>query len=486
MTFFKKNKNDFFNIKNKQHKNKNQNTSAIHIVQKFMKKFSIIVGILFLPIILFFVLIIATIIAVWHWLNPIEFNGVMTNFLATQGQHYNLLGGFINSVVQAVCAVFYLILIKPILWLLKIIQDIIYFLGGGSFTNALFFNNKDWHGVPNLFIALLGLSFAVLAVILAVKLIEIKISNWNKASQIGTAAKNLLLLTPLMLAIPIAFYVFNTVINLFTQELINNGTVNSNDLGLFIFNSSFDNGFHNFDYVPDSWGFADNGNFNYLICLVTEAFMMYILLLVSIQLFVICAELLIFLIIGCLLATTIVQDEGRKFRNWKDLVVARFLSFSFIFLVYNIFLSSIPVISKTSTLMPNDLARPIFSVIGIISFGIVVTKSSTLLSSVLGTKASLFDSINGLRETQTATAGIMGATTLASNFIKMPLKTASHTVGTAGAINTLGKEVGYGLVAKEIIKRPITHHSINAFDTAHKNVNNWIGTKDYSSKKGRG
>lgn len=38
MKFFKKNKNDFFNIKNKQHKNKKQNKSTVHIVQKFMKK----------------------------------------------------------------------------------------------------------------------------------------------------------------------------------------------------------------------------------------------------------------------------------------------------------------------------------------------------------------------------------------------------------------------------------------------------------------
>lgn len=51
--------------------------------------------------------------------------------------------------------------------------------------------------------------------------------------------------------------------------------------------------------------------------------------------------------------------------------------------------------------------------------------------------------------------------------------------------NTLGKEAGYSLVAKEIIKRPITHHSNNAFDVTHKNVNNWISTKDYSNKKGR-
>ncbi|WP_342276463.1 hypothetical protein [Spiroplasma endosymbiont of Nebria brevicollis] len=34
--------------------------------------------------------------------------------------------------------------------------------------------------------------------------------------------------------------------------------------------------YHSFDYVPDSWGFTDSSHFNYLICLVTEVFMMYI------------------------------------------------------------------------------------------------------------------------------------------------------------------------------------------------------------------
>lgn len=104
------------------------------------------------------------------------------------------------------------------------------------------------------------------------------------------------------------------MVNTITQTIINNGYLSTKDIG-FLFNSSFDNGMHNFTYVPVSLTFNDSGHFNYLICLFSETFMIYILLLINLFLFWRTFELFVLYVISPVVVVSCVSDEGRRFNN---------------------------------------------------------------------------------------------------------------------------------------------------------------------------
>lgn len=121
-------------------------------------------------------------------------------------------------------------------------------MSGGDLANKLLFNNTEF-GVPPLFIAVVILAGFLLVIFIAIRAVEIMIVD-EKANKLKSTLKNFILLIIAIPAIPIVFYTLNMIVNLVTQAIITASGIDYHDIGLFIFNSCFDNGIHNYSYVP--------------------------------------------------------------------------------------------------------------------------------------------------------------------------------------------------------------------------------------------
>lgn len=157
-------------------------------------------------------------------------------------------------------------------------------MSGGNLANRLLFENNTASGVPMLFIVILSIAGIILVLLLAVRMIEIMLAD-EKHSKLRITLRNMILLFVAIPTIPVIFYTLNIIVNLLTQAIMQASNLQLQNIGLFIFNSSFDNAMHNFTYVPASWTFKDSGHFNYLLCLFSEGFMIYIFLLIAMFLF---------------------------------------------------------------------------------------------------------------------------------------------------------------------------------------------------------
>ncbi|WDA54970.1 MAG: hypothetical protein PPFGHCPK_01451 (plasmid) [Spiroplasma endosymbiont of Drosophila atripex] len=488
--FFKKQKEKnksplLFNFRSKKSQKHKDNSSQelVWIIQKIIQKIGIIFAISFLPIFFLLVIILAVIIAVWHFFHPDVYMGVLNPILNDVVLQTNLTANdFVKSVIEAMSAILYVVFIQPILWLLNQFQVIVDFIGGGTLNNKILFNNSDWHGVPILFFTVLGISLAILLVLLSVRFIEIKLTDKNMSQKINSTFRSLLLIIPVIVGIPIAFYLLNSLINSITTIIIKSGGTDVKNIGLFIFNSSFTNGLHHFKEVPDSWGFSDSANFGYFQCLCAEGFMVYILLQISAFLFVRVAEQVLLLIIGTLFAIWMVQDEGRKFRNWKDLTMNRFISFSMVFVAYTIFLNSISALSEISNIVPSESAKPIFTLIGTFGFGITVIKAPQLLGTIFGGNIGLADGIGNLMGLKASTGAFVSGTKLLGKGIslgtKAPFKAYSGVAKTTGIIRGI---TSTGV--KETITSNLVKEHKSAFENSSKNINKWLnGDKDKGGK----
>lgn len=97
-----------------------------------------------------------------------------------------------------------------------------------------------------------------------------------------------------------------------------------------------------------------------------------------------------------------------------------------VFLAYSLFLWSILVFVEIGKAIPDPTTRPIFTLLVIFAFGIVVVKSPQLLSSLLGGNKSLGDEIGNI----------------------MGLKVASNSFMTGGALTVGGVCASYSLSKK--------------------------------------
>ncbi|UNF62724.1 Mbov_0396 family ICE element transmembrane protein [Spiroplasma poulsonii] len=363
----------------------------IAIVNNMIKKMAIFLIISFLPLMLIAVIIVVIIAVIMTIFIPDTINHFTSTHSSELFIQYSQTasdsGGdapswLLGKILEAVFAILYIIFIKPILWLLNKFQDIIYFMSGGNLANHLLFENNTASGVPMLFIVMLSIAVIILVLLLAVRAIEIMLAD-EKHSKLKITLRNMILLFVAIPTIPVIFYTLNIIVNLLTQAIMQASNLQLQNIGLFIFNSSFDNGMHDFDYVPASWTFKDSGHFNYLLCLFSEGFMIYIFLLIALFLFWRTAELLILYVLSPVVIVSAIQDEGRRFKNWKELTLARFISFNMVFLAYSLFLWSMSVFAEIGKAIPDPTTRPIFTLLGIFAFGIVVVKSPQLLSSLL-------------------------------------------------------------------------------------------------------
>lgn len=122
----KKKQNDWFNfnLKSKKSKQINSGVSSISItVNKIIKKIALIIGISFLPTMLFLLTLFTIIFTVWKFFNHDSFNAdVVNNLMSTAAVEtaptLTSGDGFMASVLNAVSAILYLFFIRPILWLL--------------------------------------------------------------------------------------------------------------------------------------------------------------------------------------------------------------------------------------------------------------------------------------------------------------------------------------------------------------------------------
>jgi hypothetical protein len=463
--------------------------NIITIVNNIIKKMAMFLFITFLPLMLIAVIIVVIIAAMMAIFAPDTINKFTTihasELLIKSSQLASDSGGdapswLLSSIMNAVFAILYLIFIKPLLWLLNKFQDIIYFMSGGNLANRLLFeNNNNPNSVPMLFIVVLSIAGIILTLLLAGRMIEIMLAD-EKHIKLKATLRNIILLFIAIPAIPIIFFTLNIVVNLLTQAIMQASNFNMQNIGLFIFNSSFDNGMHNFDYVPASWTFTDSGHFNYLMCLFSEGFMIYIFLLIVLFLFWRTAELLILYVLSPIVIVSAIQDEGRRFRNWKELTVARFLSFNMVFLAYSCFLWSITVFAEIGNAISDKTTRPIFTLLGIFAFGIVVVKSPQLLASIMGGNTSLSEGVGNIMGLKVVTSAFISGGTLVTSGVRTSYSLSKKTAsgfGVARAIHLGSKEHGFKNIAKAKIKNTFTSDFLKGHIKASEKINQWFNDK---------
>lgn len=122
------------------------------------------------------------------------------------------------------------------------------------------------------------------------------------------------------------------------------------------------------------------------------------------------------------------------------------------------------VFAEIGKAIPDPTTRPIFTLLGIFAFGIVVVKSPQLLSSLLGGNTSLGDGIGNIMGLKVATNAFMtgGALTVSGVRASYSLsKKTARGLGTMRAFHQGAKEHGFKNVAKAQFK--------NAFTDGYKN-----------------
>lgn len=208
--------------------------------------------------------------------------------------------------------------------------------------------------------------------------------------------------------------------------------------------------------------------------------MIYIFLLIALFLFWRTAELLILYVISPVVIVSAIQDEGRRFKNWKELTVARFISFNMVFLSYSLFLWSMSVFAEIGNAIPDPTSRPIFILLGIFAFGIVVVKSPQLLSSLMGGNTFLGDGIGnimGLKVASNAfmTGGVLTVSGVCASY-NLSKKTA-RGVGAVGAYQAGAKEHGFKNLAKAQFKNAFTSDYKNQHSKTSEKINQWFTDK---------
>ncbi|WP_375315665.1 Mbov_0396 family ICE element transmembrane protein [Spiroplasma endosymbiont of Tipula paludosa] len=398
----------------------------------YFKKIFTIMAIVMIPLLIIACIVIAILLAIlWFLPNTGTSNNIQTFFSntlnvetmqATGGS--NIMGNIIGWAIDSFCAILYLVFITPVVWLLGGMQDVVYFIGGGALSERLF----SMDNIGTIYWLLFGIAMAMFIVIIGTKAI-----SWmynNRRHEMKQAITNMLIIIIAIPLIPTLFIMANTIMTMVVKLFLQNALVDTNNIALAIFNSSFMNGVHNLDYIPVSWTFSDSGNFSYIICLISEGFMVYIMFTVCMFLFWRVIELFILLCYSPVVVVMSVADQGQQFRNWKDMVLGRFISYAFMFITYNIFIMGIAVLGQVATFMPNALSQPIFILLGIFAFGFAVAKSPQIITSLIGGNTAMSDSVGNLMSFGMAT-----------NLAKIGGKFAWKS-GKFAARNAVGKPIG--------------------------------------------
>lgn len=419
-----------------------QITTDSQAFKKIFKRLGLIFLMAFGSFFLLFAITTIIVLSIIHQFDPTQYGQIMVNLKVVNST--TQLGSFVDDAVKAMEAVLYVIFIKPILWILNQTSQVVNFLGSGIVSQKVLFGTKNtfWN-VPLEFWVVLIVAIAIIVILLTIKLIIVMCSHYEKqGAMFRSTITNTLGAIVLMLLIPVIFISINFIVVTITEFIISNSGPKQVNLGLWIFNASFDNGFQNFTSVPDTFNFADSEHFNYIICLFAEGFMVYILFLISINLFTRVFELLLLYCVSPLVVGSIVSDTTGNYktmRNWSNVVLQRFILFFFIFAAYNIFLNSISLFAEISKLIPVKTTRPIFVLIGILGAGVVVIKAPNILNSIIGGEASILDSLSHITGIGTASRGFIVGGGLMTSGISKLITTTETTVSLAkGAVGTIG------------------------------------------------
>ena len=398
-----------FNLKNKR---KFKVTNASETLKKVFKKLLMIILLAVVPVFFVILLIVAVILAIWHDIfgaQAVSSMAINHYFHFATNNASNSYGGLMDDVVKAMEKILYLIFIKPILWVLNQVTSVIFFIGSGSVNKQIFKGGVSLANLPKMYLIALAVAIGLIGVLLGVKLIMVMGERFDqKGVTVRRAFQNMIFVVASVLLMPVVFFLINNLTDIITGY-INQSMNNKNNLGLFIFNSSFDNGKQNFTSVPDSWSFHDSSHFNYIVCLFAECFMIYVMILVALNLFIRIFELfMLFCISPIVLVSTVADVDGnlKHFKNWSEITIQKFILFSFIFLAFNIFLTSLNIFTSIATAIPSEPTRPVFVLLGIFGASIVVIKAPQILNSIVGGQASLMDSLSHLSGLKTATSAL--------------------------------------------------------------------------------
>ncbi len=339
-------------------------------------------------------------------------------------QHSNKIdssGSIEQAIVHAFDDLLLNIFIRPLSWLLDQLIKVIYFIGSGNLSQKLMFDNANsrW-GLPPIFWISIWISLSLIVIFLGYKLIYIMIASYSKQSfLLKTTLRNVICLLLFAPLIPTVFFLANQIIAIIISYLTKGETIN---LGLLIFKSSFQNGINiNILSIPNNWNFNDNNNFSYLICIVADFILAYVLVMTVMSLLIRIFELLWLFVTTFFVMMTIIGDTDnsyRYFKNHNNLVIQRWLIFVGMFIAIDLFLNLIPAINHIAQSLKSPVARPVFILLGIFSAAMLILQVPTLISASIGSISSLTDNMGHARNMKKFSSFAWSSVKMGKNLFK--------------------------------------------------------------------
>lgn len=432
----------------------NKNLFFLETTSNIAKSFKLFIRLFLLfimPILSLLLILFVVIIAVWQWFNP----NFTNNLLITIPQN-NMVGGFVEYVLQAICSVLYMIFIKPILLLLNGFQTIMIFLTNGALINKLLFGGKKILELPIAFFLTLSIAIGLLFIFISIKIVDIiAASGDKKIHKIKRSSHNLFISIIGVILIPIIFYLVNTLVTSILNLIIVNIMGTTQNIGLVIFNSCFNDGIHNVTEVPTDWKTFENINqFDFILCLVAETCICYMSFMMVILVVETSLIISFLFIVSPFVIFWSITDEGKRFFSWKEITIARFVSLFVIYLIYCLFITSVTIISELSTMLPKDIGilKCILNLVFMFTAFGAVLQSPKLVDSIMG-GTTMADGMARILGVHNTTKNVLGTALIGSK--KGRERREKKQGENATMLNTAGGVVGAGRGIGNYFKRSI-------------------------------
>lgn len=319
-------------------------------------------------------------------------------------QNYQIIDDLLTQVMKIIFAVAYQFIITPIIYVLSGMQQIILVLSGGELVQKLLFQDNEYSPVK-FYLVMLGIALILAILILIIKSITTMFKSKNTTGEIRGMLRRTLFAFSIIVFVPFFFFLTNTLITLITNMITTSMNLKNQDIGVMLFNCSFTDGIHNWEYVPKTMFFSGWSKFQPLICILAMATVTYVLFISTLYLFWRAGEIFLYYVLSPLVIFSAIEN-AQRLNNLKNLIFSRFFGITMVFISYSMFISAQGILLQVSNLLPNNLFAGVFMICGTIAFGLLIPKSPAIVNSILGNSFAVNDGIQSLFALKTVSTGI--------------------------------------------------------------------------------
>lgn len=359
----------------------------------------------------------------------------------------NLSSWPFSSILGAIEAFFFKVLIQ---WPLEIVDQfslVIKYLSGASIIDIVFKNNNsNLFGVSNIFLMFIIISIVIMGLLVMTNVL----SSWfskseNSSSKLSRAFTGIIKGTLFMIGVPMFFMIFNIITSGITSMVFSN-LENNGSLADIIFRMGYTiDATHTQEWINSQhyWQVPDfpDGGYALLLSAFGSIFLLIVFLLLGISLVSRIMELFLLYLISPYFGASVVHDGGHRLMVWRDLVLAKFCSSTISVLAFVIFSEVMPKVSilDIGSWAANNLLKVLFITAGSIS----ILKAQVMLAGLIGQQTGItegFSTLIGMKATvtagRTAVGGIKGLIFGKKN---KATKTATEAGLLGGATSGIGK-----------------------------------------------